>query len=216
VEEKMKKTDLIALGIEDEEVVKQVIILHGKDIESLKARAEKAETELLEANQTIEGFREMDIDSVKSAAEEWKAKAEKAEADLLAANQTIDGFKAMDIGAVQAAAEEWKAKAEKAEADLQEGIRAVRFEYEIDRALTAAKAKNPKAVRALLDLGSVQFNEEGVLEGLDSQLEAIKEENDYLFESETPVPRVVSGANSKSVMDDATVDAARRAAGLAQ
>ena len=52
--------------------------------------------------------------------------------------------------------------------------------YAIERALTAAKAKNAKAVKALLDMEKVKLDGEQLL-GLDDQLKAIKESDPYLF-----------------------------------
>lgn len=68
--------------------VDQIMALHGQSTEALKTKAETAETEaagfkkqLEDANSVIEGFKRLDVDGIKAAADEWKAKAEKAEAD---------------------------------------------------------------------------------------------------------------------------------------
>lgn len=67
------------------------------------------------------------------------------------------------------AAEEWQAKFAKMQLD-----------FAIEKALTAAKAKNIKAVKALLDMEKVKLDGDKLL-GLDDQLEAIKESDPYLF-----------------------------------
>lgn len=57
---------------------------NGKDIEATKkpfADYETVKNQLVEANKAIEGFKAMDVDGVKKAAEEWKQKAERAEKD---------------------------------------------------------------------------------------------------------------------------------------
>jgi len=69
----------------------------------------------------------------------------------------------------QKAAEEWQAK-----------MAQMQLDFAIDKALTAAKAKNPKAVKALLDLEKVKLDGDKLL-GLDDQLKAIKESDAYLF-----------------------------------
>jgi len=181
----MKKDDLVKLGIEDEELVKQIIILHGKDIEAIKASNEAASTEL-----------------------------ESLRAQLAEAGQTIEGFKQLDVDGIKAAADEWKSKAEQAKEEADRAISTMRFESALEKSLSAAKPKNMKAVRALLELDSLQMSEDGSIEGLDDQLEAIKSENEFLFESDEPRPRIVTGGQSRTVISDLTVDAARKAAGL--
>ena len=52
----------------------------------------------------------------------------------------------------------------------------------LDLALTGAKVKNSKAIKALLDDGKIKLKDDGTLEGLTEQLEAIKKSDAYLFE----------------------------------
>ena len=56
----------------------------------------------------------------------------------------------------------------------------MQLDFALERALTAAKAKNAKAVKALLDMEKVKLDGEQLL-GLDDQLKAIKESDPYLF-----------------------------------
>jgi len=69
----------------------------------------------------------------------------------------------------QKAAEEWQAK-----------VAQMQLDFALERALAAAKAKNAKAVKALLDMEKVKLDGEQLL-GLDDQLKAIKESDPYLF-----------------------------------
>lgn len=59
------------------------------------------------------------------------------------------------------------------------------FNYALDKELASAKCKNNKALRALLDMDSIKY-QEGKLEGLEGQLNALKEEVNYLFDVEVP------------------------------
>jgi len=193
----MNKQDLEKLGI-DEEIAKQIIILHGKDIEHLKADLEAKAGEVEQLN-----------------------------SQLVEAGKAIEGFKELDVEGIKAAAEEWKTKAEQAQAEAEQKVQALRFEHALKEALGAAKAKNSKAVKALLDLDSVKFSENGEqLEGLEEQLAAIKEENSYLFEdSESAAekekeeedyfgPKIVTKTENKGVLGDSVLSAVRKAAGL--
>lgn len=197
----MNKKDLEKLGLNAEalekagltdEVLDKIIVLHGKDIEAHKTSIQTAgeritelEGQLKEAGETIEGFKGMDVEGVKKSADDWKAKAEKAEAD---------------------------AKAAKEEADTK--ITTLKFDHALESALSEAKAKNPKAVRALLNLNDLKQSEDGAIVGLAEQLEKVRTENDYLFESDEKTPKVVIGSQSKPVINDAVVAAAREAAGI--
>lgn len=82
-----------------------------------------------------------------------------------------------------------KAAKEKYAADLS----AQQKSFLIDKALTSAGAHNNKAVSALLNLDDVTVKD-GALDGLDKQLEALKESDGYLFkQSEEPKPQPKSG-----------------------
>ncbi|WP_462425747.1 phage scaffolding protein [Fusobacterium varium] len=52
----------------------------------------------------------------------------------------------------------------------------------LDLALAGAKVKNNKAIKALLDSEKIKLKDDGTLEGLTEQLEAIKKTDVYLFE----------------------------------
>lgn len=85
----MKTEDLTALGLSEDQI-KSVFALNGTDIEKYKAEVEKqkqavnqtkeelegVKTQLNEANTTIKGFEELDVEGIKKAAEDWKTKYE--------------------------------------------------------------------------------------------------------------------------------------------
>lgn len=80
---------------------------------------------------------------------------------------------------------EWKAKAEQAAKDAEARVAAVQFDTALDAALTAAKAKNPATVKALLKMDGLKLSDGQVI-GLKEQLETIQKDNDFLFESDQP------------------------------
>lgn len=63
----------------------------------------------------------------------------------------------------------------------------LQFDFALDGALAGAKCKNTKALKALLNMDNVKF-EEGKLNGLDDQITALKESDAYLFETEQQTP----------------------------
>jgi len=76
--------------------------------------------------------------------------------------------------------EKLQAENKKADEAWQAKVAQMQLDFALERALTAAKAKNAKAVKALLDLEKVKLDGEQLL-GLDDQLKAIQQSDPYLF-----------------------------------
>lgn len=62
-------------------------------------------------------------------------------------------------------------------------IAKIKLDNAIDAALTAAGAKNTKAVKALMDVSKVKLGDDGKLTEWDEQLKAVQKSDAYLFES---------------------------------
>ena len=170
----MKTEFLKSLNL-SQEVIDKIMAENGKDIAVEQKKAEKV-------------IQERDS---------YKLKAESLETQVNDANTEIQKFKDMNIDGIKKAADDWKETAEKAKADADKQISQMKFDYALSAALTGAKAKNAKAVKALLDMDGLKFNE-GKIVGLDEQLTQIKADNDYLFESDEPAPEFVKGTNGGS------------------
>lgn len=83
----MKKEELLTLGV-DEEVVKKILEINGKDIEKHKTLTDKekenaeklatelegVKTQLAGANEQIQSFEKMDIEGIKNSVKEWETK----------------------------------------------------------------------------------------------------------------------------------------------
>lgn len=61
------------------------------------------------------------------------------------------------------------------------------FDGRIKDAITAAKGRNAKAIAALLDVDALRASKNQETD-IRAALEALKKDNGYLFESETPPP----------------------------
>lgn len=181
----MNAEDLKKLGIEDEGIQKQIIILHGKGIEGLKAQLQTATQE-----------------------------RDNLSTQLTDASKTIADFKGMDVAGIQKSVEEWKTRAQDAEANAAKQIAEMKFNIALETALGNAKAKNVKAVKALVDHKTLTLGEDGTIAGLNDQLEKIKAENDFLFEGDKPAPKIVTGGTQTPTNADPIVAAARAASGL--
>ncbi|EJK6744287.1 phage scaffolding protein [Listeria monocytogenes] len=158
----MQREYLKGLGLEDE-VINKVMAENGKDITAAKQQLSEVEAERdgLKSQLTQ---RDKDIDDLKKdsgTSEELKKQIE----DLQRKNTDL-------------------------ESNYQSEIAETKKNSAIELALASAKAKNPKAVRALLDNDKLELTDEG-LKGLDEQLGALQESDAYLFaqESENVAPK---------------------------
>lgn len=149
----MKKEDLIKLGL-DEEMAQKVA----------DAFAEY-----------LKGF------IPKSRFDEVNEAKKKLEQDIKTRDEQLEALKKIDAEGLQAEIEklqkENKATKEKYEAELKQ----IRLNNAVERALIASKAKNIKAVKALLDLENVELDEDGNIKGLDKQIKKLQESEDSSF-----------------------------------
>ena len=84
------------------------------------------------------------------------------------------------------AAEEWQAK-----------MAQMQLDFALERALTTARAKNTKAVKALLDMEKVKLDGDQLL-GLDDQLKALQQSDPYLFGDSGKVGGGTNPANASN------------------
>lgn len=184
----MKREDLKKLlgDSATDETVDKIMTLHGSDLESHKGKLTTAQAE---------------ADALKT--------------QLAEANTTIEGFKKLDVDAIRAAADEWKTKAEQAQADSAKQVAQLKYDHALDGALSAAKVKNPKALKALLNNDALKFNEaDGSIIGLDDQLKKVKETDAYLFTDETPQPQITTGGTNRPINSDPVWEAMLKGAKL--
>lgn len=121
------------------------------------------------------------------------------------ANKQIAEFGKLDYDGVKKSAEDYKAKFEQAQADSKKQLEQLQFDHALETALSGSKAKNIKAVRALLDASSLKLKD-GEISGLKEQLEKVKTENDYLFEADEPKPSFTRpGGTPGAQNDDAAI-----------
>jgi len=151
----MKREFLKELGLDDE-VIGKVMAEHGKTVNTLKADADKVDT--LEAQITDYQTRLKDRDT---QLEDLKEKA-KGNEELVSEINKL------------------KEENDKAQKDYQAKLELQTFEFSLEKALSNAKAKNPKAVKALLNTETIKLDGNKLL-GLEEQLKALQESDGYLF-----------------------------------
>lgn len=84
--------------------------------------------------------------------------------------------------------EDYEAKKKEIETNSKAEIAKVRLDSKIDLAISNAKAKNVKSVKANLELDKIKLDGDKLL-GFDDQIEALKKSDAYLFEIDKTVDR---------------------------
>lgn len=165
----MKREFLKELGLADD-VIDKIMAEHGKTVNSMKDELEKAK----ELEKQIEGLKEQ----------------------IKQRDEQLEELKKIDAEGLQAKIKELQEANERAEKEWQEKLQKQTFDFALERALVAAKARNPKAVKALLDLENIKLDGEKLL-GLEDQLKKLKESDSYLFEEEKKgqPPKIVTPGN---------------------
>jgi len=101
--------------------------------------------------------------------------------------------------------------------ELETKLHQQRLDSEVEKSLLKAKARNPKAVKALLDFESVELDDDEV-KGLDDQLEDLQENEPYLFEQEeeksSKAGEDIRSASDASGGTDQTQERLRKMMGL--
>ncbi len=159
----MKREFLKSLELSDE-VIDKIMAEHGNSINSLKAKQTELEDQIKDYKTQVSD-RDKQLEELKKSAGD--SESLKAQIDKL------------------------QEENKKATEDYEAKIKTMGIESAVTLALTNAKAKNAKAVKALLDLTDAKLNEDGTIKGLDKQIEKLKESDSYLFDGET---KTVNGA----------------------
>lgn len=151
----MKKDELMKLGL-DEEAAAKVAAAFAEELKGYipKARFDEVNTAKNRAEEQLKE-RDKQMEGLKTAAGDAEALKQQIEA-LQATNKQKD-------------------------ADHAAEITRLKVDTAVDQALTAAKAKNLKAARALLDLKDAALGDDGAVKGLAEQIEKLKSGDDTKF-----------------------------------
>lgn len=177
----------------------ELLAKHG--IEVPEEKKQGLETEFSESYREAQEFKELNTE------------LEGVKGQLSQANEQISGFKELDIEGVKQKAAEWEQKYNQAAENSAREIEQLKFDFALDRELTKAQARNPKAVKALLDRDALKYDK-GKIIGLEEQLETLKKKEDsaFLFGSAAPTVQFTTQSQSFQQMND---NDARAVMGLA-
>lgn len=166
----MKKEELVKLGLTEEDADK----VAKASEEELKGFVPKSRfDEVNEARKHAEDSvkeRDKQIEGLKSSAGDAEKLKQQID-ELQQANKEKDSNHALEI-------------------------KKLKIDNAVDSALNAAKAKNLKAVRALLDLDKAELDENGNVKGLAEQIKKLSEADDSKFMFETSGKPKLKGAKT--------------------
>ena len=115
------------------------------------------------------------FDQVNDDKKAYKSQVKKLQTDLESVSK-----KAGEVEGLNTVITELKETLEKKDKEIADR----EFNYSLDSALKDAKCKNTKALKALLDMDGIKY-QDGKLDGLEKQLEGLKESDSYLFDLDT-------------------------------
>lgn len=148
----MKKEDLIAMGLTEDQAKKVMDSLDGNFVTKVRFN------EVNEENKTLKqsvADRDKQLEDLKKSSGD-NAELKKQIETLQ--QQNADQKKAHDAEMAQ-----------------------LKLDNAIDAALTAAGAKNIKAVRAMIDTSKMKLGEDGTIEGLPDAIKAVQKSDSYMF-----------------------------------
>ena len=89
-----------------------------------------------------------------------------------------------DVDALNKLVEQLQLSNKELEENHSKEMHNLQFNFALEGALNNAKSKNNKALKALLNMDNIKY-QEGKLEGLQEQIEALQKDASYLFDLET-------------------------------
>lgn len=122
---------------------------------------------------------------------DFNAKNEKVKAlegQIAQRDEQLENLKKVDAEGLQAQIAKLQQENADKKAEYERNLEQVQFNHALDNALTKAKARDTKAVKALLTMEDLKLKN-GEIIGLNEQLETLKGEKDYLFHSEKKTPK---------------------------
>lgn len=118
------------------------------------------------------------FDQVNTEAKDYKKQVTERDKQL---SDLKNEFK--DAAGLKVKVEELEAANKQKDTDYQDQLNRLKFDNALEQALKGTKAKNTKALKALLDLEKVKLDGDTLL-GLEDQVTSLKKEHEYLFEKE--------------------------------
>ena len=134
-----------------------------------------------------------DIEAVKKSFADYDTVKDQ----LAEAQKTIKGFQdqGADIEAVRKSAKEWEEKYNQAISDHNQKMADMAFDHALESAITGAKGKSVKAIRAMLDVDTLKGSKNQEAD-IKAALESLKKDSGYLFDDGQIPPPYAGGTGT--------------------
>ena len=173
----MKREFLKGLNLEDK-VIDQIMSANGVDIENTK-----------------KSFG--DIDSIKQENESYKTQLAERDKDIKSLSRQVK-----DNDDLSGQLKNWQDKYKKDTTDLNNQLSQTKLNSSLNETLTAAKVRNPKAIKGLLNMDDIKLNDKGELVGVNDQLDLLKKSDGYLFDEGQHQDYSPAGGNGSNDKND--------------
>lgn len=139
----------------------------------------------------IMGWNGEDINREKGKATELQGKLDAANGQLQTAQEGLKAFEGVDVNALQGKIAELQGK-------LTEQASGFAFDGLLNSAITGAKGKSAKAIRALLDIDTLKASKNQEAD-VKAALESLKTESGFLFDAAETPPPYAAGTGTAAV-----------------
>lgn len=125
-----------------------------------------------------------DVTSLKVRVDDLTEKLNVKDTTISEKNNKIAELEKVDVEAIKTA------EYERGKQEGSKEIEVFKKQNALDKALQGYKAKDASILSKMLDMEKVKYNDKfEIVEGLEEQINSIKESHDYLFDSDKPLPK---------------------------
>src|SRR5690625_2021143 len=149
-------------------------------IDNLGFAKETIDELMREYGKLINGYKERadKVDGLEAQIEDYKQQIEQRD-------EQLEELKNVDEDSWKEKVDELQQINEQTKQEYEQKLEKQAFEFALERAIAESGARNAKAVKALIDSKSIEFDGKE-LKGLDDQLKGLQESDPYLFGSDEP------------------------------
>lgn len=124
-----------------------------------------------------------DVTSLKAKVDDLTEQINVKDTTISEKNNKIAELEKVDVEAIKSA------EYERGKTEGSKEIEVFKKQNALDKALSKYKAKDTGILSKMLDMEKVKYNDKfEIVEGLEEQINSIKESHDYLFDSDNPLP----------------------------
>lgn len=124
-----------------------------------------------------------DVTSLKARVDDLTEQINVKDTTILEKNNKIAELEKVDVEAIKTA------EYERGKTEGSKEIEVFKKQNALDKALSKYKAKDTSILSKMLDMEKVKYNDKfEIVEGLEEQINSIKENHDYLFDNDNPLP----------------------------